>query len=134
MSAGISLPRDPQPRALLCARGNPHFHGFRGRYASVAMASGTLVLQTAGAIASRTGKAEPHRAGHLGHAATAVAFGTNRVSAGFRSSAAAARRAGFLMVHGQPNLRALDRLPEIDTQPVLEIRAFFRGAGDSSAG
>ena len=99
----------------------------RSRYArcGLALAGGAGILQLAAAAALRTGQIEAHGAGHLGNRAGPVAF---RAGYGLAAGRTASVAGGTRVVAGdiEPRLRALDGLPEIDIQRVLEILALLR--------
>ena len=84
-------------------------------------------------LAARAGQVELHRAGHLGHVAGAVALRADVTVAAAPSAGAVAGVADFLARDVQPGLRALDRLPEIDVERVLEVGALFGAAPAAAA-
>src|SRR5260370_1697706 len=86
------------------------------------MAGSAAVAQAARSVAARAGEAETHRARRLRDAAATVGFGADRVRAALGAGAVAGG-ADFLARNVEPHLRAFDRLPEIDAEPVLQIVA-----------
>src|ERR1700722_4269784 len=89
------------------------------------MAGRALIAQAPRPVALRTGQAELHRARCLRHTSAAVTFRTDRIRARPRPCPIA-RRARFLARDVEPDLFPFDGLPEIDAQPVFEIRSRFR--------
>src|SRR5262249_41223071 len=92
---------------------------------AVTVARCALVAKPARALAARALETEAHRPGHLRHVSAAIALRAGGVCAGTRPRSIAGR-AAFLAIDIQPNLRSLDRLPKIDIQRILEVRALLR--------
>src|ERR1700723_1078626 len=89
------------------------------------MAGRALVAQTPRPVALRTRQAEFHRTCCLRHTSAAVTLRTNRIRARPRPCPVT-RGARFLARDVEPDLCPFDGLPEIDAQPVFEIRSRFR--------
>src|ERR1700691_2108593 len=123
--AGVALARHPQPRAVAGSGRDAHVHGLGVRDASLALAGGAGVLQLAAASALGTGEIETHGAGHLGNRAGPAAL---RAGHGLAARRTASVAGGTRVVARdiEPRLGALDGLPEIDIQRVLEILALLR--------
>src|SRR5689334_10649879 len=94
-------------------------------HASFAAAGWTRILQTSCSAAARARQIKLHRSGHLCYGSAAVAFRTDSHVRACRSRAVA-RLACLLPRDIQLHLCAADRLPEIDVQPVLEVRTALR--------
>src|SRR5215469_14043751 len=118
--SSVALSRYSQPRALLRPRWNPNLHCFGRGDAPVARAVRAAVAQLAGSLASRAGEIEAHRPRRLAHVAAAVALRAHYVGPSLRARAVA-HRATFLARYVYADLRALDRLPEVDAEAVFEI-------------
>src|SRR5580658_2871621 len=121
----VALARHPQPRAVARARRNAHVYGFGMGDASLALAGGAGIFQLTAAAALRTGQVEAHGAGHLGDGTGPIAF---RARYGLAAGRTVSMAGGASVVAGniEPRLRALDGLPEIDIQGILEIVTLLR--------
>ena len=126
-SSGVAFAGHAQARAGLSARRDANLDHFGLRQAAVAMAGGADIAQAALAVAARAGEAEFHRARHLRDVAGAIALRTNGGGAA-HGAGAVAGLANLLARDIEAHLRAADGLPEVDVQPVFQIRALFRTA------
>src|SRR5579875_426220 len=123
--AGISLPRYPQPRPRRHALRNPHLYRVRPRHHALAPARRACVLQPPRSAAARARQVELHRPRHLRHRSRPIALRTDRHIISSRTRAVA-RLACLLPRDIQLHLRPSNRLPEIDVQPILEVRSALR--------
>ncbi len=126
--SGVAFTGDTQARAGLCAGRYANLDRLGLRQAAVAMTSGADIAQPSLAIAARAGKAEFHSAGHLVDAARAIALWAHGGGATHRACAVAGL-ANFLTRGIEAHLSAADGLPEVDVEPVFQIRTFLRTAG-----
>src|SRR5581483_5904909 len=123
--SSVAFARNPQARALLRPWRNTHVDGFGFGDPAIAVAIRAAVAQASGSLAARARQAEAHRARHLGDIAAPVAFGTGGICVG-AGACSVTNRTRLLPRDAQAHLCSADRLPEIDVQPVFEIRALLR--------